>query len=153
LTAQALNGGVSYIIDERGLVIGLVADDLFFTPGSAELTTGARAVLSAAAPVIAALPEQLSIEGHANHLPVSAGRYATNWELSSDRATQVLRALVEAGGVPAARVRAVGYGDARPIPAATEQETLNTNRRVDLVILSGAPEAVRQLIPSITAGG
>ena len=148
LDALGLADRVRFTIDKRGLIIGLVADDVFFANGSADLTDTARQVLDGAGPALAALTEQISVEGHANILPVS-GRYATNWELSADRATQVLRRLVEADHVAADRIMSVGYGDARPLVAGTSPEALMIDRRVDLVVLSSAPEQVRALVPSL----
>lgn len=152
LNKAGLAENVRFRIDERGLVMGLVADDVFFAPARAELTPTAQTVLAVASRVISAIDEQISVEGHANNLPVS-GRYATNWELSSDRATQVLRYLVEAGHVGADRVRAVGYGDARPLESSRSARALAANRRVDLVILSSAPETVRALVPAAAQEG
>ena len=148
LAGQGLESVVAFRIDERGLVLGLVADDVFFAPASAQLTDTARRVLDAAGPTLVALPEQIAVEGHANVLPV-AGRYATNWELSADRATQVLRHLVERDGLAPGRVSAVGYGDARPVAAGMDDLSLAVNRRVDLVVLSDAPERVRELVPTV----
>jgi chemotaxis protein MotB len=107
-------------------------------------------VLDLAGPTLVALQEQISVEGHANTVPIS-GRYATNWELSSDRATQVLRHLVETDGMPGTRIQAVGYGDTRPLVDGTGDDAMTANRRVDMVILSVAPEAVRALLPSVAA--
>ena len=150
LRAHGLEGVVQFRIDDRGLVLGLVADDVFFGPASASLTQTARHVLDIAAPTLVGLREQIAVEGHANVLPVG-GRYATNWELSADRATQVLRHLVESDGLPPGRVSAVGYGDARPVAPGMDEASLAMNRRVDLVVLSDAPERVRELIPSVVA--
>lgn len=152
LAANGLDGTVRFRIDERGLVLGLVADDVFFAAASAEMTETARRVLDVAAPSLVGLGEQISVEGHANVIPVS-GRYATNWELSTDRATQVLRHLVERDGMPGGRIMAIGFGDTRPLVADGSAEALVQNRRVDLVILSAAPEQVRALIPALTAKG
>jgi chemotaxis protein MotB len=149
LAAQALNDRIRFRITERGLVIGMVADDVFFTAASAELSPTAIRVIDTITPVLVALPEEISVEGHANVLPVS-GRYATNWELSADRATQVLRRMVEAGGLPGNRVSAVGFGDARPLDEPGE-DPLEVNRRVDVVVISGLPEQVRMLLPLIAA--
>ena len=82
-------------------------------------------------------------------LPIS-GRYATNWELSADRATQVLRHLVERDGMPGGRIMAVGFGDQRPLVGGKSGAAMETNRRVDLVILSDAPETVRALLPALS---
>lgn len=150
LSAVGMAGQVRYVIDERGLVIGLVANDFYFDQGSAALKPAAMVVIDAAGQVLKAIPDQISIEGHANAVPVS-GRYATNWELSADRATQVLRRLVETDGVAGNRLAAVGYGDARPL-ADAGADALAVNRRVDLVVHSSLPEAVRDLLPSVVAG-
>lgn len=150
LAAVGMANQVRYVIDERGLVIGLVANDFFFDPASATLKPAAMTVIDAAAPVLASITDEITVEGHANVLPVS-GRYATNWELSADRATQVLRRLVEADGIPGQRVAAVGFGDARPLSDAGA-DALAVNRRVDLVVHSPLPEPVRDLLPSMIAG-
>lgn len=150
LTAVGMANQVRYVIDARGLAIGLVANDFYFDQGSAVLKPAAITVIDAAGPVLAALTDEISVEGHANAVPTS-GRYATNWELSTDRATQVLRRLVESDGVAAGRIAAIGYGDARPLTDAGA-DALLVNRRVDLVIHSPLPEPVRELLPSMIAG-
>ncbi len=149
LAAVGLDGSVQMRITERGLVIGLIADDVFFAPASADLTDTAEQILDTIAPVLVALPDEVAVEGHANVLPVS-GRYATNWELSADRATQVLRHFVEKDGLPGARVESRGFGDARPIANGSDPASLAMNRRVDVVVLSGAPESVRELLPQVS---
>lgn len=149
LAKKGLEGLVSYKINERGLVVGLVSDELFFVADTAELTDRSRAVVDSLAPGIRKIENELSVEGHANSIPSS--RYRSNWELSSDRATQVLRRFVEKGEVSPERTAAVGFGDARPIKANSSSEGLKANRRVDIVILSSQPERVRELIPQIAA--
>ncbi|MGV8967685.1 MAG: OmpA/MotB family protein [Cellulomonas sp.] len=147
LAAAGLPDQVTFGIDSRGLVLGLIANDFFFDPGSAALKPGAQAVLDAAGPVLAGIPEEVSVEGHADTVP-SSGRYATNWELSADRATQVLRRLVEYDGIPGDRISAVSFGDARPM-ADVGADPLAPNRRVDIVIHSPSPESVRALLPVV----
>ena len=150
LRSQNLQDAVRFRVDDRGLVLGLVADDVFFAQGSATLTPTAMQVLDLAAPTLVGLQESISVEGHANTIPIS-GRYATNWELSSDRATQVLRHLVESDGMPGPRIQAVGFGDTRPLVQGGGDEAMTANRRVDMVILSAEPEAVRALLPAVAA--
>lgn len=149
LAEQSLSDRVRFRITERGLVVGMVADDVFFTASSAQLSPAAMLVIDTTAPVLAGVSEEISVEGHANTLPPS-NAYATNWELSTDRATQVLRRLVEVGGVPGNRIAAVGYGDARPL-ADPVGDPMEANRRVDLVILSAVPEDVRAYLPTVAA--
>ena len=147
LAAQGLQGVLQFKIDERGLIIGMVTNEVFFAAESAVLTQTSQIVVDTLSPFILGLPNEISIEGHANTVPTSV--YSSNWELSSDRATQVLRRMVEVGGVPGNRVSAVGYGEARPLVANDTAEGLASNRRVDLVVLSGQPERIRALLPLV----
>ncbi|NTW40871.1 MAG: OmpA family protein, partial [Cellulomonadaceae bacterium] len=121
----------------------------FFSPASADLTETALRVLDGMAPVLNGLSEQISVEGNTNSLPVT-GQYATNWELSADRATKVLRRLVEVGGMPPNRIAAVGYADSRPLDDAS-QDPMSANRRVDIVVVSPVPESVRAYLPTVAA--
>ncbi|MCG2798898.1 MAG: flagellar motor protein MotB [Cellulomonas sp.] len=148
LAAQGLSDQVTFRITSRGLVAGLVANDVFFAPESATLTDAAGRVLDSLAPTLNGLGEDLSIEGHANTLPTS-GQYDSNWELSADRATKVLRHLVEVNGVLGTRIEAVGFGDTRPLVSGTDDAAMAANRRVDLVVLSAAPDNVRALLPTL----
>jgi chemotaxis protein MotB len=150
LAAQGLEGSVTFDFTNRGLVMSLVADDLFFAANSADLTDPAREVLNAAAVALQPRTEDVIVEGNANIIP-AGGRYATNWELSSDRATQVVRWFIGDGGIDSGRLMAVGYGDTRPLVPGETPEALAANRRVDIVVASSASDAVRALIPGIIA--
>lgn len=147
LKSSGLDASVDYKIDSRGLIVGMIGSDVFFAPDDAQLTITAQRVVDTMAVPVRDQGRQVSIEGHANVLPSS--NYPTNWELSSDRATQVLRRFVESGGVPGNKIAAVGYGDARPAVAGTSGAALSENRRVDVVIQSSASESVRALLPQI----
>ncbi len=148
LSAEGLGDRVRFRVTERGLVAAVVADDVFFESASADLQpTGAR-VLDAVEPVLAALPEEIAVEGHANHLKISSSRYPTNWELSSARATTVVRRLLDKG-LPPERLSATGFGEARPLYRINDSRAIAGNRRVDLVIVDQQPAAVRALIPQL----
>ncbi|WP_324650459.1 flagellar motor protein MotB [Georgenia sp. H159] len=147
LEEQGLAQDVRFSITERGLVVGLVTENTFFSPASAELPQRTRAVIDAVSRTLNQLSNDILLEGHANVLPYT-GQYETNWEVSADRATKVLRRMVEHGDIAPTRVRAVGYGDAYPV--ATEgEDALALNRRVDVVVLSEEPEQVRALLPEL----
>jgi chemotaxis protein MotB len=139
---------VQFKIDERGLTIGLVGSETFFQPDRADLSPQAIVVLDSMSPVLAPNARNISIEGHADRHGRTVN-FPTDWELSSGRATQVLRRMVEQGGVPQEHVGAVGYGAARPAASGDALDDMAQNRRVDVVVLSGLPDAVRDLIPGI----
>lgn len=148
LAAAGLQDKVQFRITDEGLVIGLVANDVFFDPSSAELTVGAQQVLDTVAPVLAQIGDDISVQGHANTIPAS-GRYATNWELSADRAVKVVRRLVEVGGIAADRAEALGFGDSHPTYDYSQAGAMEANRRVDVVVVSGVSEDVRALLPQV----
>lgn len=151
LSAVGLDTLVEYTIDERGLTVGLVGSETFFEPNVATLSGEAVSVLGTIGPILAGSQRDVSVEGHADRHGVTVD-YPTDWELSSARATQVLRYLVENTGVAAGRIGAIGYGSARPVDTGDDLAAMARNRRVDVVVLSNQPDSVRALIPSVLNG-
>ncbi|RZU34522.1 OmpA/MotB family protein [Blastococcus saxobsidens] len=151
LVAAGYAGAARYEIDERGLVVHIVADQVLFDAEQAVLRPEGRAILSAVAPTLAGLPNQLGVEGHANHLPVTrGGPWPSNWELSATRATTVVRYLA-GDGVPEGRLTATGYSSTRPLVPESDPNALSINRRVDVVVLSDASAEANALLPGIDA--
>lgn len=150
LAQQGLQDMVTFAIDTRGLTIGLVSADTFFATNSPVLSATAVRILNTLGGVLTSVPNEISIEGHADSRQ-STAPFATNWELSAARSTQVLRHLVEVCGIEPSAIKSVGFGDARPIAEGTSTEALAKNRRVDVVVLSNADEEVRQLLPGLQA--
>src|SRR5688572_439925 len=151
LTAAGFDGAARYEIDERGLVVHIVADAVLFDAEEAVLRPEGRQILDAVAPSLIGLPNVLRIEGHANHLPVTAGGpWPSNWELSGYRASTVLRHL-GGDGVPEPRMSATGYSSTRPLVPETDRNALTVNRRVDIVVLSTASAEANALLPGIDA--
>ena len=151
LSAAGFAGAARYEIDERGLVVHIVADAVLFDAEEAVLRPEGRTILDAVAPTLGDLPNVLRVEGHANHLPVSVGgRWPSNWELSGYRASTVLRHL-GGRGVPEPRMSATGYSSTRPLVPKSDPDALSVNRRVDLVVLSTASAEANALLPGIDA--
>jgi chemotaxis protein MotB len=145
-------GAARFEIDERGLVVHIVADQVLFDAEEAVLRPEGRQILDAIAPALRDLPNQLGIEGHANHLPVTrGGPWPSNWELSAYRATTVVRTLA-GDGVPQNRMAANGYSDTRPLVPVTDPNAVTVNRRVDVVVLSTASAEANELLPGLDAG-
>jgi chemotaxis protein MotB len=151
LTAAGYGGAARYEIDERGLVVHIVADAVLFDAEEAVLRPDGQAILDAVAPTLTALPNVLRVEGHANHLPVTrGGKWPSNWELSAYRATTVLTYLA-GDGVPEPRMYAAGYGSTQPLVPETDPTAITVNRRVDIVVLSNASAEANALLPGIDA--
>ncbi len=142
LEAMNLADEVSFRYTDRGLVVGLVTENVFFQPSQADLSETTVKVLDTIAPRIRDLPNEIAVEGHANVLPPTA-RYETNWELSVDRATKVTRHFTEHGGIPGNRIYATGFGDTRPLVEGRDPQSLAMNRRVDIVVVTTATGEAR----------
>ena len=84
------------------------------------------------------------MEGHTDNTPIS-GRYPSNWELSTARATTVLRELIEGHGISPARLQAAGYADERPVASNDTPEGRAANRRVELVVLADVGAALSDI--------
>jgi len=93
-------------------------------------------VLDIIADQLTGRPNHVRIEGHTDDRPIETPIYPSNWELSSTRATTVVRYYVENHGIPPDRISALGYGEYRPIRANNTPENRARNRRVDVVILT-----------------
>jgi len=129
-----LPGTVELIKDERGLVVRF-ADRAFFDLGKADIRADALPVLEAIAEVLRPLPNHVRVEGHTDNLPINTDRFPSNWELSTTRATNVIRFMIEEKQLDPERLSAAGYGEYRPVDTNETIEGKARNRRVDLVIL------------------
>ena len=115
--------------------------EVLFAPGQADIAATGQQQLSqlavALADIAAKIPDDinwvLQVDGHTDNLPVRAGRYADNWDLSTERALSVVRFLVSQG-VPAARLAATGYGEFQPLTSGDTTEDRRLNRRIELKI-------------------
>ncbi len=111
--------------------------ELLFLSGEAALSKKAQPVLKEIAQVINTLPNAINVEGYTDNVPISNLKFASNWELSSSRATSVVQEFVKEGINPT-RLSAVGYGEFHPIADNMTEEGRFKNRRVTLVLMSQA---------------
>jgi chemotaxis protein MotB len=82
------------------------------------------------------LPNQIRIEGHTDNRPISTVRYPSNWELSSARATSVVRYLIDVEKFSPDKLSALGFGEFRPIAPNDSDINRAKNRRIDIVVLT-----------------
>ena len=137
-----------------------ILDRILFDSGEAQVKPEGEQVLQKIAGVLSQFPNrQIHVVGHTDDVPLSANlrqRFASNWELSTARATAAVRFLQETANVDPRRLGAVGYGEFHPIAPNTSAEGRAQNRRIALVVLpeelAGAdvPPAPRDATPKIT---
>jgi len=118
-------------------VVTVVSDNVLYPTGSAVLQPEGRAVLDALATALSRLPNDISVEGHTDDQPIIAGGlYPTNWELSTARATAVVRYLIDAHHIDPRRLSAAGYADTRPLVPNTSPANQALNRRVEITVIN-----------------
>jgi len=137
LAGKGLSDAVTFRQELRGLVVTVVSDNVLYPVGSAVLEPQGREVLDALGPALANLPNDISVEGHTDNQPIiPGGLYASNWELSTARATAVVRYLIDVHRLNPGRMSATGFADTRPLVPNTSAANQALNRRVEIVVLT-----------------
>jgi chemotaxis protein MotB len=130
------------IRNKQGTILRL-NNTLLFDTGRAKLKKSALPILSEIADVLKQTNKKVIVEGHTDNVPIGPSlrkRYPTNWELSTARATNVLRYFVEVKNLNPNNFSASGYGEYRPIADNNTEAGRRKNRRVDIVILDENPK-------------
>jgi chemotaxis protein MotB len=140
LDRQGMSGAVRFAIDHRGLVITVITDDLVFPGNSATLLAGGQRILAVIAPPLRSVPNSIEVDGYTNQVNVSTDPYPSGWELSSARASAVVRYLISAG-VDETHLSAVGYSDQHPLYPPSDPRAVTLNRRVEVVVRSSTGTA------------
>lgn len=130
---MGLEGSIDLAADQRGVTLYAVGGTLFES-GQSEITPDGRQFLLRLAPPLQQVPYKILIEGHTDDVPISTGRFPSNWDLSTARASSVVRLLIEAGGIDPVRLSAAGHAHYRPRIDPTPENRAK-NRRVEIVIL------------------
>lgn len=136
-------GQVKVTQNALGVAVEINASVLFGS-GEAALAPASIKVLKAVSQVLAQVPNDIQIEGFTDNTPINTVAYPSNWELSTARASSVVRLFIE-NGVPPHRLVAVGYAENRPIEANDTIEGRTRNRRVTVMILSESPQNIAAL--------
>lgn len=137
--AEGLEGNVDVKLQERGVVISIRAQ-LIFRSGSAEVEkSSAEDIIKIGRDILSKIPDKyIRVEGHTDDVPIKTSAFPSNWELSGARANNVLKLLVEQGGVNPKMISFIGYGENQPRVPNDSDANRAKNRRVDIVILRDA---------------
>ncbi len=115
-----------------------IVDKILFDSGQAEISAEGLAVLKRVGQILEKSKKKtIRVEGHTDNMPVkrSRDRFPTNWELSTARATNVVRFLEEEVGIKPARLEAVGMGEYHPVADNGTKEGRAKNRRIEIALL------------------
>lgn len=138
--ARSMLGGLitseDQVSDALGEICNMVAGN--FESGSAQMKSTSQVAFDRIATMLRQRAYRVRIEGHTDDIPIHTTRFSSNWELSTARATEVVRMLIVRDGFAPDRLSAAGYAEYHPIASNDSAEGRGMNRRVDIVILGQA---------------
>ena len=142
---KSLEESATVKITQQGIEISLGAKTLFDS-GKSELKAGANEIINMVYDKVRGIDNEVVVKGHTDNVPISTLRYPSNWELSTSRATNILRYLLSVDNSLKGRVSAAGYSDTVPITTNDTPEGRQKNRRVEIVILKSMESRVKEAI-------
>lgn len=119
---------------ERGVVL-ILQERVLFETGRAELIDEAIPFLNKVGTLLENIDNFVKVEGHTDSRPINTFQFPSNWELSTARASSVIRYFIDDLQLDPARFQAVGYADTRPVAENNGPDNWQKNRRVEIVIL------------------
>jgi chemotaxis protein MotB len=128
---EALQG--LQVIKLRHELVLRLPEGVFFDSGDARVKDATSRMLKILTPELSKRTLEVRVEGHTDNRPIASGRFRSNWNLSTERASAVMVLLLAEGMLPT-RVSIAGYGEYRPIADNTTDDGRKQNRRVDLVV-------------------
>ena len=135
--ARCLVGGnvesQEQISDALGEICNMVAGN--FESGVAQMKTASEPAFDRIANLLRQRNYRLRIEGHTDNVPIHTVQFSSNWELSTARATEIVRLLIVRDGFAPDRLSGAGYAEYHPIASNRTSQGRGMNRRVDIVIL------------------
>ena len=134
LAREIKNNEVALHMERDGLIVSL-REIGFFDSGSASIKPGAEEAFGRVALILHEHRCAVRIEGHTDDVPIHTTQFASNWELSTARATGLVKSLIERYNIPAQRLSAAGYAEFHPVANNDTAKGRQLNRRVDVVIL------------------
>lgn len=116
-----------------------MVDKIIFPSGSATISPAGKKVLDKVVSILKDVKDKrIQVEGHTDNVKIVSSlkkRFPTNWELSTARASEVVRYLQEKGGIDPKQLSATGYGEHQPVASNKTSEGRHKNRRIEIVLL------------------
>lgn len=138
LAVEISEGLVEVVDDGERVIIIRIRERGSFSSGSADLSPGFEPVLAKLGTLLNEIKGEIVVAGHTDTVPIHTERYYSNWDLSSARATTVLRGIIEASSQPNERFRVMAHAATRPLADNETAEGRARNRRVEIFLLRGA---------------
>lgn len=143
VTKVDLEKNATVVINEKGIKISL-GSQMLFDSGRAELKPEAMILIDSIMKEVRGVDNQIIVEGHTDNIPINTQRFPSNWELSTTRAINVLKHMIEKDKTLIGRIAAAGYAETKPEASNETTEGRQKNRRVDILILKTTEEIIQE---------
>jgi len=132
---QEIGKGLAEVQREKDRVIVTVGSAGAFSSGSARLTKQARAIMQKIAKVSGKGAGQVNVSGHTDNVPlIFGGQYRDNWDLAAARASSVVQELAKANTIPSEKLKAISFGETKPIEQNDTRDGREKNRLIEIEI-------------------
>ena len=131
---QEIEQGLVSLEKKENRIIVRIQETGSFGSGSASLDPSFHGVMDRISKVLAAKPGGITVAGHTDNIPISTGRFRSNWELSSARAVTVLHSMLRNKDIAEDRVVVQGLADTQPLVENDSPQNRAKNRRVELIL-------------------
>ena len=136
---KEIQDGKVQITEMQNRLTMTMVDKILFPSGSADISKDGKRVLDKVVAILKDVADRrIQVEGHTDNVRIYSAvrtKYPTNWELSTARATQIVRYLQDEGGLDPKLLSATGYAEYRPVAPNDTDENKAKNRRIEIVLL------------------
>ena len=130
-----VDAGQIKVTVRNGRMLLVLPNDILFDSGKTDLKAEGKEAIAKVAKVLATMPadRHFLVAGHTDNLPIKTKRFRSNWELSTQRAVEVVRLLIDNGMKPS-QVGAAGYAEYDPVADNSTADGQKQNRRIEIVV-------------------
>ncbi len=126
---------IAYVEETESRIKITLPAPVLFDVGKADVKERTKQILSNIASTLKASKYPILIEGHTDNIPITGGKFRSNWQLSAARAFAVLNYFIEAENILPERLSALGYGEYQPVAPNETEEDRAKNRRIEIILV------------------
>ena len=140
---KLVDAGQLKVVMRGGRMLLELPNDVLFDSGRTDLKDAGRHTLTEVAHVLKTMPDRrFQVAGHTDNVKIQTSRFPSNWELSTARAVEVLKLLIDAG-MDSRGLSAAGYGEFAPVASNDATDGRARNRRIEIALAPNLEELVQ----------
>jgi len=144
-----IDAGKLQVEIRNGLMLVKLPDNILFDPGKTDLKPAGQEAIKQVTAILAGIEgRKFQVTGHTDNVPISKGKFKSNWELSTQRAVEVVK-FMSKNGMDEKRLSAAGYADTLPVGDNSSEDGRRQNRRIEIVVVPN----IEDLPPMDDVGG